>query len=1409
MKFALLGTTIMLMSMTSVWAQLNWSGTYNYNSNTTISENITLTGAVTVDVASGVTVTINGTISAPSGIYYTFTKSGAGSLILNNATSYYGTTIIESGTIILGTNGTIFSLYGVTFNSNTAKLDLSSGNKIIKGLNATSTASNAEVIIGSNTLTITTSYADCSFAGKITGSGGIWKDSNGTLTLTGSNTYTGITHVEQGTLQIGDGVTPTTSIIDNTSKVAMSSSSGHFATIKFMPGAATTFSKVISGSNGSMQYEGSSTKTLTLSASNTYTGSTTIIDGTLILGTGGTIASNNGISFNSNTAKLDVSSGSKTIRALNAASTVSNAEVILGSSTLTIASTINNCSFAGKIIGTGGITKSGSYSLTLDGTNTYTGNTVIMSGGELILDSNGSISSSKVSVNGSLKILGNNTIGGLAGGGGTSAGVFINSYTLTINTTSDCSYSGPITGTGGIIKTGNASQTLGGVSTYTGTTTIEAGTLILSANGTIASDYGVSLNSNSAKLDVSAGNKTIKGLNAASTVSNAEVILGSSTLTIQNSTNCSFAGKITGTGGITKTGNASLTLDGANCGTITVNGGTLFLSGSSSISSVVNLSNTAKLDISAGNKTIGGLNATSSASSAEVILGSSTLTVSNGSYYGKFIGTGGVTKNGTASFTMYNTGNTATGTFTHNQGTVTLNACKWAGNFTTNTGVTLTIIGNSTVGPLTLANGTTLTVTGNSTIGSLTLAGSTINFNLNGSSPSKLAVSGAVTATGTNTIKVATSVIQSGYTLISAASGITSLTPYVLASVTGYPSAELFVNSPTLLRFRTASPPVITTTTLPNGTVGTPYYAQLTATGTSPFFWYLSGGGWDPGLTLSTTGLISGTPTTAGTINFAVCAENSIGYDQASLSIVITAAAVAPTITTTTLPNGTIGTTYNQQLEATGTASITWTLESGSLPTGLTLTTTGEISGTPTTAGTFDFVAHASNSVGSDTKALSITILEPPTITTTTLPDGVMGTAYNATLAATGTTPITWSIENGNLPTNLSLSTTGIISGTPTATGTFNFTVKAINSAGSDTKALSITIGTAAVAPIITTTTLPNGTEGTAYNQPLTATGTAPITWTVSVGNLPTGLSLSETGIISGTPTTAGTFNFTAKATNSAGNDTKALSITINAVIIPPTITTTTLPDGITGTAYSKTLTATGTTPINWAIANGNLPTGLTLSTSGTISGTPTTTGTFNFTVKATNSAGNDTKALTITIGTTAIAPIITTTTLPNGTEGTAYNQPLTATGTAPITWSLQSGNLPAGLTLSAEGVITGTPTAAGTSNFTVKATNSAGSDTKVLSIKIESIVGIVETDNEPALRIYPNPTNGELHIGYAMCDNAICDIEIYDVYGRMLQTISRKSEIGKSEIKIDVSHLPSGIYFLRVGNRTAKFVKN
>jgi formylglycine-generating enzyme required for sulfatase activity len=169
-----------------------------------------------------------------------------------------------------------------------------------------------------------------------------------------------------------------------------------------------------------------------------------------------------------------------------------------------------------------------------------------------------------------------------------------------------------------------------------------------------------------------------------------------------------------------------------------------------------------------------------------------------------------------------------------------------------------------------------------------------------------------------------------------------------------------------------------------------------------------------------------------------------------------------------------------------------------------------------------------------------------------------------------------------------------------------------------------------------------------------------------------------------------------------------------------PAITTSSLPDGAVGTAYSQTLTATGSTPITWSIESGALPAGLTHN-AGVISGTPTTAGTSNFTVKATNAVGSVTKALAIVIapGGSGTAPTITTAaSLPNGTVGTAYSHTLTATGSTPITWSIESGALPAGLTYNA-GVISGTPTTAGTSNFTVKAANAAGSVTKALVIVI------------------------------------------------------------------------------------------
>jgi fibronectin type 3 domain-containing protein len=177
----------------------------------------------------------------------------------------------------------------------------------------------------------------------------------------------------------------------------------------------------------------------------------------------------------------------------------------------------------------------------------------------------------------------------------------------------------------------------------------------------------------------------------------------------------------------------------------------------------------------------------------------------------------------------------------------------------------------------------------------------------------------------------------------------------------------------------------------------------------------------------------------------------------------------------------------------------------------------------------------------------------PLTITTTSLPGATQYAAYSATLAASGgMTPYTWSISSGSLPTGLSLNAgTGGISGTTANSGTFSFTVQAAdtsNPAQTATKALSIAVSSAPTLTI-TTTTMPDGTTGASYSGTLTASGgMAPYTWSISSGSLPAGLSLTgSAGVISGTPSTTGTFSFTARVTDAgAATATKSLSMIVS-----------------------------------------------------------------------------------------------------------------------------------------------------------------------------------------------------------------------------------------------------------------------
>ncbi|HTU32308.1 MAG TPA: putative Ig domain-containing protein [Candidatus Acidoferrum sp.] len=424
-------------------------------------------------------------------------------------------------------------------------------------------------------------------------------------------------------------------------------------------------------------------------------------------------------------------------------------------------------------------------------------------------------------------------------------------------------------------------------------------------------------------------------------------------------------------------------------------------------------------------------------------------------------------------------------------------------------------------------------------------------------------------------------------------------------------------------------------------------------------------------------------------------------------------------ISTAALPDGVVGAPYSETLQASGgTAPYSWDVMSGSLPAGVTLDpSSGTISGTPTATGTSSVTVEVTDAASHKAhRGWGWSVGSRLSITTSALPSGTVGAAYSATLQVSGgQSPYSWSMSSGSLPAGLSLNaSSGVISGTPTASATSLFTVKVTDS-GNNAASQALDIAIAAATPTLTvsTSTLAGGTVGTAYSTTLQATGgTTPYSWSTSSGSLPAGLSLNtSSGAITGTPTTSGTSTFTVKVTDASNNTaTKSLSIAVAAATPTLTVSTSTLAGGTVGTAYSTTLQATGgTTPYSWSVSSGSLPAGLSLNTSsGAITGTPTTSGTSTFTVKVTDAANNTaTKSLSIAVADVPLT--ITTTSLPNGSTNTAYSAFLYAGGgTTPYTWTVSSGSLPTGLSMTTGGDITGTPTAAGAFTFTAKVTDSS-----------------------------------------------------------------------------------------------------
>ena len=478
--------------------------------------------------------------------------------------------------------------------------------------------------------------------------------------------------------------------------------------------------------------------------------------------------------------------------------------------------------------------------------------------------------------------------------------------------------------------------------------------------------------------------------------------------------------------------------------------------------------------------------------------------------------------------------------------------------------------------------------------------------------------------------------------------------------------------------------------------------AFTAAGGSNPVAWTVNG--LPDGLTLAPdSGLLSGVPKQAGDFALTVTAFDATGA-SASARLVLTIAPPLAIDTSTMLANGVIGEAYPATAFATtgGTRPYTWTATG--LPDGLALSTDGVLTGTPKKAGSFTIVVTLRDATGSATSAtFALSVTPGLAVTTSSLPAGQVKTPYaKVQLAASGATPpLTWSATG--LPSGLTVDAGGLISGTPGTPGTYSVVVSVTDAAKRSARA-TLTLVVSAAAGV---TNLPTGEVGAAYpTTSLTApAGTAPLSWSAS--GLPAGLTLDPaSGAISGKPTAAGTSTVEITVVDASG----AITMAPYSITIVPMLTITgptALPPGQVGVAYTSTAIATtgGISPFNWSASG--LPSGVTVDpATGVISGQPKSAGAFTVVVSVADSAlGLAQRSYTVMVATQLG---ITTTSLPAGTVGSAYSTTVTAGGgTVPYSWT--SSGLPAGLTMSTGGVISGKPTAAGTSSVVVSVADAAG----------------------------------------------------------------------------------------------------
>ncbi|SNT18069.1 MULTISPECIES: autotransporter-associated beta strand repeat-containing protein, partial [unclassified Azospirillum] len=620
---------------------------------------ITLAGTLTVTNSTSDTATISSVIIGSGNL----TKAGAGTLTLSATNSYSGTTSVTGGTLSVSSDG----------NLGAGGLTLGTGATL--SITGTSTIDNAIALSGAATIS---NSAAVTLSGALSGGAQtLTKSGSGTLTLSNTSNRTGLTGgatvlggalavsagnaLMAGTITLDGGglTTLTTATISN--DIALESNGG---TLTNTTGGTGTFSGIISGS-GALKVTGAST--LALSGNNTFTGGTTLditngwvaVGSNTAFGTGSVTVTNGALSFSNDQTLTNNFILDKSSTTIDVSST----------KTVTLSGVISETAstHALNLTGSGG-------TLTLSGSNTFTGNTYIGSGATLRLSGGSAITdTTEISNGGTLVLDGDETIGGLWSGGGTN----LNGHTLTINNAvNDYTYSGAISGSGALVKAGDARLTLSGTNSgASATITVQGGTL------SVADD---------AKL--TGGDVTLDGgtllVSSAATIDNNIILSSASTIT--NDYAVTLSGIISGSGDLTKDGGDTLTLSGANTytGTTTLRDGILSVAGDDNLG-------TGTLTLNGGTLTVTG---TSVTIDNAITLGLNHGTVSNANSItlsGIISGDGDLTKTGTGALTLSGA-NTGTGTMTVSAGSLSVGGDDnlLGGSLTLNGG-TLTVTGSS------------------------------------------------------------------------------------------------------------------------------------------------------------------------------------------------------------------------------------------------------------------------------------------------------------------------------------------------------------------------------------------------------------------------------------------------------------------------------------------------------------------------------------------------------------------------------------------------------------------------------------------------------------------------------------------------------------------------------------------